>query len=204
MCRSFFLLYMKIYVKILLVNPMICGEKMKIYVMRHGRTDDNDKQILNGRNDEDINSTGIAQAEAAREIFEKLPIDLIVCSPMLRARHTAEVVNTKNLPVVYDERLIERDTGELTGRHISGEFRDVYWNYYSREYDVEHVDELFSRVNPVIDDIKAKYKDKNVLIVTHNGVARAIYAYFNGIPEDGNILNIGTHKNCEIREYEIQ
>lgn len=176
---------------------------MKIYVMRHGRTDDNDKQILNGRNDEDINETGIAQATAAREVYEKLDIDLIVCSPMKRTRHTADVVNTKNLPIVYDERLIERDTGELTGRHISGEFRDVYWNYYSTEYDVEHVKELFDRVHPVIDDIKEKYADKNVLIVTHNGVARAIYSYFNKIPEDGNMLNVGILKNCQITEYEV-
>ncbi|MCQ2484943.1 MAG: histidine phosphatase family protein [Clostridia bacterium] len=176
---------------------------MKIYVMRHGRTNDNDKQILNGRNDEDINETGIAQATAAREVYEKLDIDLIVCSPMKRTRHTADVVNTKNLPIVYDERLIERDTGELTGRHISGEFRDVYWNYYSTEYDVEHVKELFERVHPVIDDIKEKYADKNVLIVTHNGVARAIYSYFNEIPEDGNMLNVGILKNCQITEYEV-
>lgn len=170
--------------------------------MRHGRTDDNDKQILNGRNDEDINATGIAQAESARAVYEKLPIDLIICSTMLRARHTADVVNTKKLPIIYDERLIERDTGELTGRHISGEFRDVYWNYYSKEYDVEHVDELFSRVYSVLDEIKEKYSDKNVLIVTHNGVARAVYAYFNGIPENGDMLNVGIQKNCEIKEYE--
>lgn len=176
---------------------------MKIFVMRHGRTDDNDKQILNGRNDEDINETGIAQATEARKIYEKLPVDLIVCSPMLRAKHTAQVVNTKNLPVVYDERLIERDTGELTGRHISGEFRDVYWNYYSTEYKVEHVKDLFDRVSDVLDDIKEKYSDKNVFIVTHNGVCRGVYAYCNGIPENGDMLNVGIHKNCEIKEYEI-
>lgn len=183
---------------------MICGEKMKIYVMRHGRTDSNDKQIFNGRNDEDINETGIAQAQAAGEIVKTLPIDLVVCSTMLRTRHTAEIANVNHLPVIYDERLIERDTGELTGRNVQGEFRSVFWNYYSHDYDIEHVDELFNRVYPALDEITEKYSDKNVLIVTHNGVARAIYAYFNGIPEDGNILNIGTHKNCEIREYEIQ
>ena len=176
---------------------------MKLYVMRHGRTDSNDAAIFNGRNDEDINETGIAQATAAREVYEKLDIDLIVCSTMLRTRHTADIVNTKNLPIVYDERLIERDTGELTGRTTSGDFRDVYWNYYSIDYDVEHVADLFNRVHPVIDEIKEKYPDKNILIVTHNGVARAIHAYFNSIPEDGNMLNIGTLKNCQIREYDF-
>ena len=176
---------------------------MKIFVMRHGRTDDNDKRILNGRHDEDINATGIAQAEAAREIYEKLDIDLIICSTMLRTRHTAAIVNTKNLPIIYDERLIERDTGELTGRSVFDDFRDVYWNYYSEEYDVEHVPELFNRVHPVLDEIKEKYADKNVMIVTHNGVVRAIHFYFNPLPEDGNILNLGGVKNCEITEYDL-
>lgn len=175
---------------------------MKIYVMRHGRTDDNDRRILNGRNDEDINETGIAQATEAREVYEKLDIDLIICSPMLRTRHTADVVNTKHLPIIYDERLIERDTGELTGKHITGDFREVYWNYYSDEYDIEHVGELFDRVHPVLEDIKKKYFDKNVLIVTHNGVARAIHFYFNDLPADGNILNLGILKNCQITEYD--
>ena len=175
---------------------------MKIYVMRHGNTESNVLRIFNGRNDEDINETGIRQAEAARAVYEKLDIDLIVCSTMLRTRHTSQIVNTKNLPVIYDERLIERDTGEMTGKTVLGDFRDTYWNYYSDAYDVEHVKELFDRVYPVIDEIKEKYSDKNVLIVTHNGVARAIYTYFNGIPEDGNILNIGALKNCEITEYE--
>jgi len=176
---------------------------MKLYVMRHGRTNDNDLGLLNGRNNEDINATGIAQAEAARAIYEKLDIDLIICSTMLRTRHTAEIVNTKKLPIVYDERLIERDTGELTGKTVEDSFRDVYWNYYSTDFVVEHVQELFSRVHPVIDEIKETYPDKNVMIVTHNGVARAIHAYFNPIPEDGNLLNIGTLRNCEITEYDM-
>ena len=175
---------------------------MKIYVMRYGRTPSNDLQIFNGRCDEDINETGIHQAEAAREIYEKLDIDMIVCSTMLRTRHTCEIVNTKKLPVIYDERLIERDTGEMTGKSVLGDFRDTYWNYYSDKFDVEHVKELFARVYPVIDEIKKKYPDKNVLIVTHNGVCRAIYTYFNGIPEDGDILKIGSQKNCEITEYD--
>lgn len=175
---------------------------MKIYVMRHGRTGNNVLQILNGRNDEDIDETGIQQATEARAVYEKLDIDLIICSTMVRTRHTCEVVNTKKLPVIYDERLIERDTGEMTGKPVVGDFRKAYWNYYSNAYNVEHVKELFERVHPVIDEIKEKYSDKNVLIVTHNGVARAIHAYFNGVPEDGDILHIGTLKNCEITEYE--
>ena len=57
---------------------------------------------------------------------------------------------------------------------------------------------VYERIKDFID--KIKLQDKNVLIVTHGGVSRAIYWYFNGIPENGNSSNI--NENCKIYEYE--
>lgn len=180
------------------------GVTMKIYVMRHGRTGDNASGIMNGRSEEDIIDDGIAQAEKARDKFNKLDVDLIICSTMLRARHTAEIVNKdKNLPVIFDERLVERDSGEMTGKPITGDFRDAYWNFYSTKFDVEHVPKLIERIYPVVDEIKEKYADKNIMIVTHKGVGRAIYCYFNGLPDDGNLIDYGAMDNCEIVEFNI-
>ena len=177
---------------------------MKLYVIRHGRTDNNDQGLFNGRYDEDINETGIHQAELAREELDKYDIDLIICSPMKRTRHTAEIINTKNIPIIYDERLMERDTGSLTLQPVESVDRDRYWNYYCDKYeDVEPIKEVCKRSYAVLDEIKEKYSDKNVLIVTHNGVARTIYTYFNGVPEDGNMLSVGSHKNCEVKEYDL-
>ena len=50
-----------------------------------------------------------------------------------------------------------------------------------------------------LNDLKNR-KEENILIVTHNGVCRAINIYFNGIPEDKNIINLGI-KNCEVVKY---
>ena len=52
---------------------------MNLYVIRHGRTNNNDKHLFNGRTDEDINETGIKQAKMAKEELKNLPIDLIIC-----------------------------------------------------------------------------------------------------------------------------
>ena len=168
---------------------------MKIYVIRHGRTDCNDAGVFNGRTDEDINETGIMQAEKASKEVEKLDIDLVICSPLKRTRHTAEIVNVNNIPVIYDDRFVERDSGELTLKSIDDDDREEYWNYYSTRFEdlknLETVPELFDRIRVALDDIKEKYKDKNILIVTHNGVARAIYAYFNEMPEDGMVRHFG-------------
>ena len=177
---------------------------MNIYVIRHGRTNNNDLGLFNGRNDEDINDIGIEQAKKVRDTLRKINIDLIICSPMKRTKHTANIININNIPIIYDNRLIERDTGDITLMPYEIIDREEYWNYYSTKYkNVETVDNLLKRVYSCINDIIKNYNNKNILIVTHNGVARAIYAYFNGIPKDGKIWKIGTQKNCEIRKYNI-
>ena len=68
---------------------------------------------------------------------------------------------------------------------------------------LETLPELFNRVHSFIDEIKIKYKSKNVLLVTHGAVSRAIQFYFQEIPRDGMLLNVSGQKNCEIKEYEV-
>ena len=178
---------------------------MKIYVIRHGLTDCNIKKIYNGRYNEDINKDGIRQATEASKIVKNLNIDLIICSPMKRTKHTMELVNVNNIGVIYDDRLMERDNGKLTLTKIDEYFDKEYYNYYSTKMieGLETLPELFNRVHSFIDEIKIKYKSKNVLLVTHSAVARAIQFYFEEIPKDGMLLNVSGQKNCEIKEYQV-
>ena len=177
---------------------------MKLYVVRHGRTNCNDEGKYNGKLDEDINEVGIKQAEEARKKVEKLDIDLIICSPLLRTKHTCNIININNIPIIYDKRLEERDCGKLTNEKLGEFYYTDYWNYYSNKKieGLETIPELFKRVSLFLKEIKEKYKDKNILIVTHGGVARGVYFYFNEIPEDGKLENFGSG-NCEIKEYEL-
>ncbi|MCI9064039.1 MAG: histidine phosphatase family protein [Clostridia bacterium] len=177
---------------------------MKLYVIRHGQTDCNIKLLFNGRFDEDINDKGIMQANEASKIVKDLDIDIVICSPLLRTRHTAEIVNVNNAPIEYNDLLMERDYGSLTKEPVKSVDRNKLWYYNEFEpYEgVEPVNVLFERVRKCLDDIKKKYPDKNILIVTHGGVTRAIYAYFNEIPEGKSLVDWGHQDNCEIREYE--
>lgn len=178
---------------------------MKLYVIRHGLTNCNLEKRYNGRYDEDINDDGIKQALGVSKQIKKLDIDLIICSPMKRTIHTMELINMKSKPVIYDDRLLERDNGELTRTKIDDYFDKEYYNYYSTNIaeGLETLPELFKRVHSFLDEIKVKYKDKNILIVTHRAVAMAIQFYFEEIPKDGMLLNVGGQENCEIREYEL-
>ena len=175
---------------------------MKIFLVRHGEVDHNLYKMYSNV-DEDLNETGIKQAEELKDEIEKIEYDIVISSPMLRAKHTAEIINCKSKKIIIDERLEERDPGSLSGQSIEITDREEYWNYYSKiKYGTsESMNILFERVRDFLDNLKTK-EYKSVLIVAHSGISKAFYAYFNGIPEDGKFLKLGLN-NCEIKEYEL-
>ncbi len=184
----------------------IKGDKMKLYVIRHAQTDGNLQKVMIGStSDIPINNIGISQAEEASNVVKDLEYDMIICSPMLRTKQTCAIVNSiKNKDIIFDDRIIEMAFGSIEGLPI--ESVDLsYWNYYSNiRYDgAATMREHCQKVWDFLYDIKEKYSDKNILIVTHNEVCRAIGAYFNGLPSDGNLISYG-HNNCEVKEYSIK
>ena len=176
---------------------------MKIYLVRHGQTNSNAKKIYN-HNDEDLNRKGIEQAEELSKRISKLDYDIIISSPLLRAKHTAEIINIKNKKIIYDERLKERDHGSLDGQSYAYTDRDSYWNYFNNQkYGTEEsIIHLFERVKSFLNELSQK-PYRNVLIVAHSGISKAFYAYFFGIPKDGKFLNLGL-KNTEVKEYNLK
>lgn len=173
---------------------------MKIYLVRHGQTDSNAQQVYNVT-DEDINAAGIAQAVALREQIANLKYDAVISSPMLRARHTAEII-TDGAPMTFDARLRERDLGSLIGAPLTSTPREDYWDYNSttRYGTAETVKDLCARVHEFIDELKTQ--DYNaVLIVAHSGVSRAFSVYFDGI-QDGKLLKRNL-SNCAVKEYDL-
>ena len=175
---------------------------MKIYLVRHGQVNSNLYKVYNNE-DEDLNETGIEQAESIKEITQNIEYDTLISSSLKRAKHTAEIINVKNKKILIDERLKERDPGSLNGQPLETTNREEYWNYYSKiQYGTsETIECLFNRVRNFLDELKTK-EYNNVIIVAHSGISKAFYAYFNGIPKDGKFLNLGL-KNTEIKEYEL-
>lgn len=184
---------------------------MKFYIIRHGQTNWNKEGRIQGKTDIELNEEGIKQAEEAKRILKDYPIDMIVSSTLKRARKTAEIINeAKNVPIIFKEALEERGFGEFEGK-TQQEFQDEIWNSeilanynLNKEYrGVETIQDLCNRVWNLIDELKDGYKDKNILLVTHGGVTRAINGYFNGPNEEGILEDLNLH-NCEIRTFEIK
>ena len=182
---------------------------MKFYIIRHGQTNWNKKGKIQGKTDIELNEEGIEQAKKARKILEKYPIDVIVSSPLKRARKTAEIINeAKKVPIIFDKAIEERGFGEFEGK-VGKEIQDEIWNSeildnynLNKQYKgVESIQDLCNRVWGLFDELKQEYEDKNILIVTHGGVTRAINGYFNGTNEEGIIESLMLH-NCEIKMFE--
>lgn len=177
---------------------------MYLYVIRHGLTDWNKEKKLLSREDLDINSEGIEQCKEAEKLVKNLNYDLVICSPMLRTRHTENIVNSRKVPVIYDDRLKERDARDIEGIDVDTIDYRGYWTVgKDKNFPSETIGECRNRVYEFIEEIKEKYKDKNILIVTHNGICRLFYTYFNGFPRNNDIFDI-SQGNAQIKIYELR
>ena len=64
---------------------------MRLYVLRHGETPWNKQHLLQGQTGADLDEEGVLLAEITAKAMRDIPIDLCVTSPLVRARHTAQI-----------------------------------------------------------------------------------------------------------------
>jgi len=128
---------------------------------------------------------------------------LILYSPLNRAVQTAKIINSeREIPMVIDERLSERDFGEFEGMSNTDFDFEAFWSYKEniRYKKAENIRSFFKRVYNFLDDIQLKYKNKKILLVAHGGISIPVYCYFNGIPDKDTLLNLALG-NCEVAKY---
>lgn len=107
------------------------------YFVRHGESEANRSQVIQGRQNAPLSDGGRAHARAAGEWFSGKQIDSVYCSPLDRARETADILCRRagfSAPKP-DERIIELDTGLFSGLAY-GEIKDRYpaeWNRFQAE-----------------------------------------------------------------------
>ncbi|MDO4255329.1 MAG: histidine phosphatase family protein [Kocuria sp.] len=149
--------------------------------MRHGETDWNRAQRLQGRSEIPLNNTGRAQAvEAAQALKGSEPAwDLVVTSPLGRARETGQIVarelGVELGPTYYD--LVERSFGPNEGRSFAGvsaqeqrKLREV----------AEPKEEVLHRSLRALRQIQQQFPDRNVLMVSHGALIRLTMSHLHG------------------------
>ena len=159
---------------------------MHLYVARHGETLWNAENKICGRTDLPLTEEGLRQAQLLADRVEKLSIDMILSSPMLRAMQTAEpAAKRKNLPILTDERLIEQNYGVYEGldRQHPG-FLANKRQFAYRYPGGESMMDVAYRVYSLIKELKERYPDQNVLLVCHGDVCRLIRTYFEDMTNE--------------------
>lgn len=177
---------------------------MKVYIIRHGQTNTNIRNKLLGVEDEDINSVGKLQSKQAKEVLNNVKIDVCFTSPLKRTRHTASIICEDNVPIIIDERLVERGFGSLEGGSYNEKYTHDYWNYYlnKNDYGVEPLQDLFFRTQSFLEYLKNNYIDKTILIVSHAATIRALHFNIMGFNKKTNMLSFVAN-NGQIFEYDI-
>jgi broad specificity phosphatase PhoE len=165
---------------------------MTLLMARHGQTDLNVDDRWQGRLDPPLNATGLAQADA---LAATLPdgIEVLLVSPLLRARQTADPVARRFglAPVLVDD-FRERDFGVFEG--LSGEEakvsypelarRNVAYRWDEAPPEAESVQAVVDRVQAGLERLRAEHDGKTVLLVSHGFVVRCLRYLLDGVSRD--------------------
>ena len=144
-----------------------------IYLVRHGETVDNARQIMQGQTQGELNEKGREQARQVAERLALEAIDAVVASDLHRAIQTAEIIaEPHGLPVVTTPLLRERDWGSFTGCYIP-DLRGKIW-----PDDIESEDALLQRALAFLQKMTATYEGKRVVAVGHGIINKAILAVY--------------------------
>nr|WP_255723507.1 histidine phosphatase family protein [Sporosarcina sp. ACRSL] len=143
-------------------------------MIRHGETDWNALGKLQGRTDIPLNETGMLQAEECREFLNTSHWNVVITSPLKRAKQTAEIINgNRTVPVVEMEEFLERGYGDAEGMT----FEERISKFPDKQYpNQEDRASLNQRVMEGIEKINQMYGDHQILLVAHGAVINAILA----------------------------
>jgi len=173
-----------------------------LYFVRHGESEWNVADRICGRTDVPLTEKGHEQAIAAgREILaSNKKIDLIIYSPLVRAKETAlHISEVTGIPVKEEPRLIEQSFGKFEGTspRKAPEFVAAKTQFATSYEGGESMLKLAQRIYNVIDEIIED--DKVYLIVAHNGIARVVKSYFDDMTNE-EYANYGV-PNSTLIEY---
>lgn len=156
-----------------------------LYIMRHGRTEWNDRRKLQGQTNIKLSDAGLKMAREAKEEYKDINFDICFSSPLDRAYDTAKIIlEDRDIEIEKDDRLKEMGFGIYEGIEKSFDdpscpinvlFTDTP-NYTMPVDGGESLDELFSRVKEFLSEKVYPLLDegKDVLILSHGVTSHAI------------------------------
>ena len=162
-----------------------------LFLVRHGETVDNVRQIMQGQTQGELTEHGREQAAEVRDQMRTEKIDAVVASDLRRSVQTAEIIaEPHGLMVDQTPLLRERDWGSFTGRYIP-DLKDEVW-----PDDIESLDCLLERAQRFLEYIMTNYEGQTVVAVGHGIMNKAIQAVYHHKPMN----QIQRMMNAEVRQ----
>lgn len=198
---------------ILVHVKMEAEAEMKLYLIRHGETDYNKQKKIQGQIDIPLNARGRELAVQTGKGLAEIPFDLCFCSPLSRARETAELIlKGRNVPIITDERIIEVSFGRYEGicwspdvqeKEVPGDFQNFFDEpgKYQAPSDGESIEALIERTGDFLRDVcgREEYKDRTILVSSHGAALASMLANIKHLSVS-EFWGDGCSKNCGVTE----
>ena len=178
---------------------------MKVTLIRIAQTEEDFLRHVLGRSNELLNDTGRRQVLQLKRKISDLNYDYCFISPLIRSFEIAIALIGDRCEIIRDERLMNREMGELEGRPIDEYNAFQFWDYKRNrsDYGVEPIHDLMKRCEDFYSYIKKKYSKKSIMIVADGEIYRALRHYVQGDKIEGNLLD-GKIDNCQMEEFEVK
>ena len=184
----------------------------KIFIFRHGETEDNLTHTFSGFRQSDLTKAGVEEANGVGEQLKNEPVTKAYQSDLIRSQHTLSLVLERYHPdveIVTDPRIKERDYGDLTGKNkdeIEKQMPDKY-KLWHRSYDVpppngESIAMVEVRVLSFLEDVLPTLKPTDIVFISaHGNSIRPMRGYFEHLP----IEEMCSYENVpgKIYSYEV-
>lgn len=165
---------------------------MRILLVRHGETDYNKNELVQGHTDIPLNDTGINQAKSAAEKINNEKIDAAYSSTMSRAHDTCRYMlansNNGHLSIEQDERIIEKHYGKFE----NATYEEWHRGQVDNDLDtVETTENIVNRMTNFFEDKYKNHKDETIIVVCHGACIRIFLDSMNLRPNKNFIKNTG-------------
>lgn len=184
-----------------------------LYIITHCESCFNAQHIFTGRLNSSLTKNGIDHAMEIAEKLKDKEINVAIHTSLIRTQETLKYILKyhPNSKVESDDRMIERDYGDLSGMskdQYAVDHPDLY-PIYHRSYDTapphgESIKDVERRVIPFLEEVIARIKREhiNVLLVCHGNSIRPMIRYFDHLTSE-QMMQL-EHMRHQIYQYSIE
>jgi broad specificity phosphatase PhoE len=163
---------------------------LTLYIVRHGETDWNKEDRIQGRLNSRLTEKGRYNAHVLGERLKDIDFAKLITSPSGRTIETTElIVKDRDVLVQKNEMIMEMDMGPWQGL-MKSEIRERYPDAYEcfmnspqlyQNEDAESFIDIYKRAEDFLHELKSSKQTGNLLIITHGLFIKALFLTIKGI-----------------------